>query len=139
VSGLLDDDRRSGGHWNALGHPGLSLDVGLLRVRSGALLVKEGLVRVIGGSDHWNSLYARRVLLRIAAWTVELGCVGIGRTTRLVWGSSAVAVSRLIHRDGDAGARLVGANVLLVGADVRWDHHRAGVKGDRRAAATVVT
>lgn len=61
----MNDDGRTGNHWNGLVHPRLSLDVGLLRIRSG-VLVKVGLVRIIGVSDEWNSLYTVGVL-RVAA------------------------------------------------------------------------
>ena len=125
----MDDDRRSGDHGNALGHPGLGLDVGLLRVRPDTLLVSEGLIRVIAGSEGWDSLYVPLVPW-IAAWTVERGWVGIWRTASLVWGSSAVAVGWLVHRDGDTGGGLV--------VRVLWDYHGAGAEGDRRAAATLV-
>jgi hypothetical protein len=72
LKGLLDKDRRAGGHWNGLRHPRLSLDVGLLRIRSGTL-VEERLVLIIGASDEWHSLHAARVLLRVGGWTVEWG------------------------------------------------------------------
>ena len=51
LRGLVDYDRRAGGHWNGLAHPGLSLEVGLLGVRSGAL-VEEGLIRIVVASHH---------------------------------------------------------------------------------------
>lgn len=130
MGGLLEVDRLAGDQWDGLGHPRLSLDVGLLRVRSGAL-VEYCLVRIIGGSDVWESLYTPRVLLLVAAWTVVGGWAGIGRTASVVWGSPAVAVRRLIDRDRYTRDRVVRGCV--------WrDHHRARVEGDRGAASTMV-
>jgi hypothetical protein len=66
MSGLLEDECRTRDHRDALGHPGLSLDVGLLRIRSG-VLVEVCLVRIIVAPDNWESLYTARVLLRVGA------------------------------------------------------------------------
>jgi hypothetical protein len=61
----MDDNRRARDHRDGLGHPGLTLDVGLLRVRSGALV--ECLVRIIAAPDDWETA---RVLLRVGGSTV---------------------------------------------------------------------
>lgn len=98
---LLDDDRRTGWHWNALIHARLSLDVCLLRIGPGGLVVNR-LVWIIAGPNHWDSLHSARVLLRIAARSEVRGCVGvrgaarvIRGTARMIWGTSAMAVGWL--------------------------------------------
>jgi len=70
LAGLLDDVR-AGDHWEGLWHPGLSLDIGLLRVRS-ATLVESRLVRIVAASD-WHRLYTTRILLRVGGCSVVLG------------------------------------------------------------------
>jgi len=57
----LDDNRRTGNHCIGL-HYAVHLDIGLV---ISAVLVDESLVRNIGGSDSWDSLYTARVLLRV--------------------------------------------------------------------------
>ena len=70
---LLDVDHRTAGvHWDGLCHPGLSLDVGWLRVRSAAL-VEGCLVGIVAGSDDWDPLHIAGVLLRVAGWAMERG------------------------------------------------------------------
>jgi len=72
LAGLLDDVGRAGNHWEGLGHPRLTLDVGLLRVRSTAL-VDNSLVRIIVASDDWYSLYTAGVLLWVGGCSVVRG------------------------------------------------------------------
>jgi hypothetical protein len=113
LSRLLDDDRLAGDHWEGLRHPGLSLDVALLRVRSG-VLVDECLVWIVAASGHWKSLDGTgRVLLGEGTWTLVR--VGIGRAARLVWRatrlvrrSSRVAVGRLVDWDRYTRPGLIG-------------------------------
>jgi hypothetical protein len=119
LSGLLDDVR-TGDHWDGLCHPGLSLEVGLLRVRSGAL-VEGYLVGIVGASADWKSLYTTRVLLWEGGWTLVR--VGIGRTASLVWRSCTVAVGGLIDWDRHTGGS-------LVGRATRRDYHRTRVERD---------
>jgi len=133
TGGLLDEDRGTGGHWDGLRHPGLRLDVGLLRVRSAALIDKC-VVGIIGAPDKWDSLYVAGVLLRIAGW-MELGCVGIWRTasvvwrtasvvwrsTSVIWRSPTVVVGCLIDRDRYTGG-------TLVGRAIRRDYRRTRVE-----------
>jgi len=66
----MDDERRAGGHWEGLRHPGLSLHVALLRERSG-VLVEECLVRIIAAPDDWESLHTARVLMLVGCTMVR--------------------------------------------------------------------
>jgi len=72
LTGLLDDVRGAGNHWEGLRHPSLSLDVGLLGIRSAAL-VEDSLVRIVGAPDHWQPLYTTGVLLRVGGRSVVWG------------------------------------------------------------------
>lgn len=58
---LLDDDRRTGRHWDVLVHPRLSLNISLLGVSSG-VLVEDVLIRIITASHDWDTLYAAWIL-----------------------------------------------------------------------------
>lgn len=79
---LLDDDRRTGSHWNCLAHPGLGrLDVGLLGIRRG-VLVEGPLAGIVVAPDKRDSLYTGGVLLGVTTWVPRP--VGIWRAPGLI-------------------------------------------------------
>lgn len=70
LAGLLYDVR-AGDHWEGLRHPGLRLEIVLLRVRSATLVDK--LVRIVAASGDWHRLSTTRILLRVGSCTVVRG------------------------------------------------------------------